>query len=533
MKYFSGIGFLALAAFLVVGCGGGSGSGDGGTTPTGGTDFAFGELSGRAAVSNPPVSASSQAIVATGFSGSFSILKLRELNPSLAETRIVASGDQFGQGYGLVSYAIDGSDPVKVTPPAFLDVRPSVGANGKVVFQRNSGPAALPQASGPGSLFTPAIEMCNLDGSGLVNMSVTGSMPSMSASGDKFAFAPNATHISVMNTTTKAQTDIPLPTNDGIFGIALSPDGTIVYALLRNAGDHAIYRLPANGIGGFTVVHDFLTLGLNSIAVSPDGSELACVVDGASILDVPTLQRIGTGNGEMADPVGLPTVDSFDVAYSADGRRLLVSSNPGMSYGLYEVMRGGTVFTRLTSDTVTTTSPTWTPFIKDRTLIAAGGGLLGTHACGVIQGQRAGGGTTSVVALDATTPSSVVMTAQGTSQFNQTNLVFSVDADNIIKLAYANTTAWRGIRAIGSGTPVTSANGTLVSIDGLTGEVVSVLPFSGTRSAGSRPIVSDSGSVRTFTGKFLAVYDKDGKNLAPNGASTVKLDTKSDSITVQ
>jgi hypothetical protein len=174
--------------------------------------------------------------------------------------------------------------------------------------------------------------------------------------------------------------------------------------------------------------------------------------------------------------------------------------------------------------------PCWMPFVKDRTLVSSAGGLLGTHACGVIYSQD-GKATTSVIAFDATTPSSVVMTAQTTANSTSPNLVFSIDADNITKLAYANGFAWRGIRAIGTSTPVTSANGALVSIDSSDGTVVGLLPFSGTRAANSRPTVSDSGSIRTFSGHFLAVYDSKGSNLAPHGASTVRLDMKTKILT--
>src|SRR5262249_10135818 len=129
-----------------------------------------------------------------------------------------------------------------------------------------------------------------------------------------------------------------------------------------------------------------------------------------------------------------------------------------------------------------------------------------------------------VVAFDATTPSSVVMTAQTAQSGSFPDLVFSVDADNIIKLAYANSGSWRGIRAIGSGTPVTAANGALVTINSTDGTVVLVLPFSGTRATDSKPMVKQNGSSVTCSGHFLAAYDKDGKNVAPNGASIVTID---------
>ena len=85
---------LSSAAVAVVGilfaagCGGGS---DGSPAPPTDQAFSFGELSGRAAISNPPVTTNSPTVVATALKGSFSTLKLREFNPSLAETRIAFS----------------------------------------------------------------------------------------------------------------------------------------------------------------------------------------------------------------------------------------------------------------------------------------------------------------------------------------------------------------------------------------------------------------------------------------------------------
>ena len=517
-----GICYLAFAAVVAAGCGGGSGGG--GTTPVeSGTPFTSGELSGRAAVTNPPVSTSSQNVIGTAFSGNFSILKLRELNPSLTETRIVATTNLFGSGAGLVSFAIDGTDPVKITPTGAIDLFPSVSGNGKIVFERLFGG---PVGAVKPLLITPSIWMIGTDGSGLTQMAGAGVLPSIDYAGDKFAFLTDSSHIGVMQVSNKAVTDIPLPTNTSIRGVALSPDGTTVYASLQNGADYFVQSLPANGGAGSYLLKDFGATGIDNIAIAPNGTELA-VLAGIQIY------RIGTGSGDTSSPVNL-LFPATGLSYSADGKKLVVSMGSGpISDGLYTAFLDSSAWLRITSTTSTTDDPSWTPFIKDRTLIAAAGGMLGTHAGGVIQAQRAIGGTSSVVAFDVTTPSSVVITAQPTSRGAVAdNLVFSVDADNIIKLAYANASQWRGIRAIGSSTPVLSANGCLVSIDGVTGEVISILPFTGTRAAGSRPVVTDAGTTRTFSGTFLAVYDKDGKNLASNGASTVKLDVTSGALSV-
>lgn len=525
----SGLAFAAIGCVFAVGCGGGAGGGTTSTTPTG-SEFAFGEISGRAAISNPPVTTSSQYVVGTAFTGTFSSLKIRELNPTLSETRIVASSDLFGSGLGLVNYSINGDDAQKITSPATLDVTPSVSSTGKIVFARViSGPSAFQPSSIKAPIVTPSIQMINMDGTGLTQLAPAGFSPSIDSAADKIAFEPDGSDITVENTSTKATTALTLPASSTVESLVMSPDGNTVYAMLDESGTTQAFALPAaGGPPPFSFTTSFGTNAFSGMAVSPDGSELALLENGSPAQVI----LVGTGGGEQSSPIPMPSGNANGISFSADGQSVAVGTSGTDPNGLYIVNLTTNAVTRITSETSTTEYPAWTPFIKDRTLIAGGGGLLGTRACGVILGQRVEGATSSVVAFDVTTPSSVVMTAQAGSLVSTTNLVFSIDADNITKLAYANTYNWRGIRAIGSGTPVTSANGALVSIDGVSGQVVSLLPFSGTRAVGSKPTIKDMGTIRTITGNFLAVYDKNGNNIAPNGAAVVTIDTKTDAVTL-
>ena len=477
------------------------------------TAFSFGELSGRAAISNPPVSNASQFVMATAFTGSFTTLTLRELNPSIAETRIYAACDLQG-AQGLFSFAADGSDPIRVTtsPSGHADDFPSVAGNGKLVFEREGG-------------IIPQITLANVDGSGQTP-EVLGYQPSFDYAGDKFAYIlSDGLTVDVFTIAAVTKTAVLLPTHDSVSAIALSPDGKTLYAALKNGSDFFIAKAPADGSATGTVLFDNGSGTASPIAVSPDGTQLV-YCHGGDELDL-----LGTVGGEQNGPLNLPANVS-GVSFSPDGKKIVFSmpypTFPGLWFGLFNA----NVLVSISTPTSTTTTPCWAPFIKDKTLISGGGGLLGTHACGVIYGQTPQGPTTSVLAFDATTPSSVVMTAQKVAPGSNANLVFSIDADNITKLAYANAFEWRGIRAIGSGTPVLSANGALVSFGGTTGQIVSVLPFNGTRAAGSRPTITDSGSIRTFAGSFLAVYDKDGKNIAPSGASVIRLDMTTNKLVV-
>jgi hypothetical protein len=501
---------LLAAALILAGCGGGSSGSN--AIPTD-TSFAFGDLVGRAAISNPPKTTSSSDVVATAFTGTFSSLKLRELNPNLDETRIVFATHYFGTFYNLATCAPDGSDLQRLTTSlAAEDDAPTFSGVGKVAFQSD-------RAGGLKSFLV------NTDGSGTIQLTTTNALyPQIDAAATKILFA-NGT-LQVMNIATKATT---IPSVDPAtlpIASALSSDGRTVYYLgVDNTPDYTLYRTPADGTGswyGFAAGDDAVDM-----AVSPDGSEVAYMTGSPSV----SLVRVGTGDGAK---VGLPVpgIGGAGLSYSPDGKKIVFSTNSADFRGKVYVLDIASHFiTPISPELTSSHYPSWSGFTKERTLISSGGGLLGLRACGVIYGQS-GKSTRSVVAFDVTTPSSVVMTAQTPANSTSPNLVFSADADSIIKLAYANGSGWRGIRAIGSGTPVVTANGALISIDASDGSVVSVLPFNGTRGVDSKPTIRDEGSTRIFSGQFLAVYDKDGKNLAPSGASQVRLDTKTNVITV-
>jgi hypothetical protein len=65
----------------------------------------------------------------------------------------------------------------------------------------------------------------------------------------------------------------------------------------------------------------------------------------------------------------------------------------------------------------------------------------------------------------------------------------------------------------------------LISFDATTGFITTAAPFIATKTA-QKPGRKLSGSIATYTGKFAAIYDNKGKNLAPSGASQVSLDLK-------
>jgi Tol biopolymer transport system component len=220
------------------------------------------------------------------------------------------------------------------------------------------------------------------------------------------------------------------------------------------------------------------------------------------------------------------------LTYSPDGKKFALSAYTGSNVvNLYTMNIDGTGLMRITNRAATFEYVSWSGFPKDRSLVAASGGSFGTRASGIIYTQQ-GPGTSSVLLLDVTTPSSLVMTQTTGLNANGPNLVFSVDADSITKMTYQNRSPYRGTKVIGPGASIPTANGALISIDSGSGQVVGVLPFNGSRSADSRPTFKDVGNTRVFTGAFLGVYDRSGVNVAPSGASEVRLDIATGKLTV-
>ena len=64
----------------------------------------------------------------------------------------------------------------------------------------------------------------------------------------------------------------------------------------------------------------------------------------------------------------------------------------------------------------------------------------------------------------------------------------------------------------------TTATGALVSFDSAGGKVTLVAPFSSSKRS-----VNKTGAL-AYTGHFLGVWNAAGKNLAPNGASSIEVD---------
>ena len=112
---------LGTIFFAFTGCGGGSGQG---SENLQGADFHFGNLGGRAAISNPPVTTNSYNVTATGLTGSIAALFLTDTSPDLRETKIAFTSNRGGNEEIYLMNA-DGSGQTNLTNTAAQDFSPA------------------------------------------------------------------------------------------------------------------------------------------------------------------------------------------------------------------------------------------------------------------------------------------------------------------------------------------------------------------------------------------------------------------------
>jgi hypothetical protein len=171
------------------------------------------------------------------------------------------------------------------------------------------------------------------------------------------------------------------------------------------------------------------------------------------------------------------------------------TNGPGYIYWMKNVPGYATTELIAPSNQAEAESPAWSPFPAAKTFVGPTG-VFGASSSGFLWGQL-GEAFASLVSFTATTPSTVSITAQTPSGYSAP--VFSVSADNLVSLSYAN-----GFYSL----PV---------------------KFVQTRTA-IKP--GRAGSGLSFDGSFTAVYDGKGKNLAPNGATHLVLDSKHGTATL-
>ena len=506
------IAILSLAFVLgSLGCGGGGGGGSVASAPT---DLTMGNFTVRAAATNPPVTTTGQQTVATGVTGSFTLLRLRDQHVDLSDTRIAWTSNRTGSGDVFISN-IDGSNTFRLTKT--FDIQETVPA-----WNNGGNKIAFEGAQNVGG-FDHDIFVYRYDGLFLQKVTNTPgtyeSNPDWSPDGTKLIYDRSG---GLVVFTFAGSVETPLATGGDAAHASWSSKNKLAWVSGRT-GNNEIFT--SNADGSSPVQQSFTAENDNSPTWSPDGDSLFWIHHGAVTNDIVEEDLWFFGGNTHTIYSTADAIDSIDV--SPDGEFVMFEDITNDT--LNRVSRNGGSASQMFEVPDFPHGASWGPFPSDRIFIGSGG-LLAPSGAGFIYAD-ASDRTQSVLAFDCTTRSSAILRAQTGQGGTQDSLVFALDADNVKLMKYANAPDWIATSVVEAGTAVPAANGALISIDSFDGKVNAVLPFLGSRAPGSAPTSVRQGSTIVFTGEFVGAFDKSGKNVAPSGGSRVTLDTKTGVLT--
>jgi dipeptidyl aminopeptidase/acylaminoacyl peptidase len=454
--------------------------------------MAFGPFQTRAETGAPlvPVTAGSLGPVVTGVAGgNFSQIVAAPVN-DLDATKILFS--RAGVNYIMNT---DGSGPEQLSTDVQVfgnGTHPSPSPDGKKF--------AYMRALDNGSSFQ--IFTCNIDGSSPTRIDTSGQEdmdPAWSPANNKIAFW--------RNTNANQQEIFTCGTAGG------SPTQLGIVFTRQVLGQGQIFVMNANGSNAHNVTPPSMA-GRSSFrpAWSPDGTEILCAStagNSTSLIVFPLsgadvfIQVVSVSSGILSAP-----------CWSPDGKKIAYMQNVSGSDQIWVANEDGTQAHVISSGSQDDT-PGWTPFPQKRTLVGSGGSFS-TSAAGFLYGQD-GHLTTSVVVFGASDPLSTTVTSETGINQNLHDIIFNI-AGSLNSIKYQNGAGL--VQTVVPTGSVPTATGALVTFDASDGTVASIIPFSASR-AKSAPLVS--GDEVVYHGSFLAVYDKSGKNLAPNGATEIHI----------
>lgn len=299
---------------------------------------------------------------------------------------------------------------------------------------------------------------------------------------------------------------------------AWSADGTKIYYARSVVGtsQSQIYTVPATG-GATTLASSALSsMTVYSPAPSPDGTRVLVTVNNPNA----TLYLM-TPAGDAADAVISNTANNSSSAgcWAPDSSRFAFVQSDGTHYSILTANRdGGDVQNLYGGYSTLLQAPAWSRFNLPKSFVGTSGSF-GTQAAGFIFAQDYSA-PTGVAVFNATTPSSATIASDNTGN-GAHNLVYVLHADSITYLKYLNGVYGNPIAVIGPNGGVATAVGALVTFNSVSGQVSGVAPFTAKRSM-SRVRTSKQGET-VYQGDFLGVWNDKGLNVAPGGASAVRV----------
>ena len=306
-------------------------------------------------------------------------------------------------------------------------------------------------------------------------------------------------------------------------GIWSPNGGQIAYAVATSGMTDAFVTASTGGTATDITPTPYAHLGtFQPMAWSADGVTMLAVytASGASTSQIVKFDAVDTNDFVNLTPTG----DSdLYACFSPDGSKILTyrTSANGATPGIYISDAAGVVQNLLIADAASGVSPViggleWSPFLPKETVVAASASTFFHHAASGYLISQNGGLFGSVVAFTATTPAdAAIQTPSSSDQFAP--LAFTLTADSITSLGYINN-------YFNPGTTIslTSTPSVVVTIDAGTGQVDLVAPASTAKPAAVR----NSDGTLTYSGKFKALYDGTGRNLAPSGMSRLTVNPK-------
>jgi hypothetical protein len=365
--------------------------------------------------------------------------------------------------------------------------------------------------------LTGHIDKSFYDGTGSTSILST---PSEATIFNNVAVSPDSSHIAYDEAAPYALGGLHSARNTGASPLlldaaggqpAISPNNATV-AFVKTVGSYTqIFTIPIGGGAETQISSDSNNHYYPNW--SPGGDIIICDTDtGASRY----ISTYSSGGGSIGSLSLSGYAYESHACPSPDGKYLLCQL--GTVYG-----SGATVAVINSDGVVQTIStsgqmPFWSPFFASRTWVGSGSWMF-PNAAGFLLAEYQSG-FDSLLAFTATTPSSATITETGQSVSGSSGPpIYDVHADTVTSIKYVNDY---------NSTPITVTPNTsdaLVTLDGTTGQINAVAPFVATRGQALHTPKS-----LTYTAHFTAVYDKHGKNLAPNGASQLVLDPKTCAI---
>jgi len=354
-------------------------------------------------------------------------------------------------------------------------------------------------------------------------------------SGQVYRMGTDGTHPTEL--TTIVSNDLTYPT--------YSPDGTKI-AFSRydtTLGKLQLYTMTPTGGTLKNVTTGPTSYDLNDPTWSPDGTKIAFTSLIGGYYHNYVIRADGTGYYQTLTSAN--NTNDFSSAYSPDGTMLAFECyDLAVAHEqIYVANADGTNAHRISDGQTHDHSTTWSPLVKAKKFVGAGG-AFGASASGFLVGQQ-DKTVTSLVVFNAQTPDSAHLDIQGTTLPNQPNLVFTVSGNLLNALSYVNGLTSPPTTVLSASS---TATGAVVSFDATRGTVTGVFPYTSNKAqaagaqgtgqgqalghSGGAPSVSPLGSdgLLVYRGHFLGAWNGEGKNLAPSGASEVRLNAKTGTI---